>query len=469
MANITPRKNKNGEIISYCVKVYRGRDKEGKQLKPYTATYKVDPTKTERQNQKALNKFVVEFEEKCKYGVISDKKQTFTEYAEYVIELKKCSGKKIRTIEWYQDILQIVSPYIGHLKLTDIRPQHLNKLYIELSKPQHRRTKTTAILKKDILSLLQEKQLTKKQLSALSSVGVTTITTVCQGESVRLATAEKLCIALDIPLKSYFKITEHIEPLSNTTINGYHSFISAVLSQADKESLILFNPASKATAPRPDNKPANYFQIEEVEQIRDALELIPIKWKTIIHLLLITGARRGEIAGLKENSIDWDNNGIHLKDNIQYTPKQGIYEDTTKTKGSTHFIKLPCETMLLLRQYVEWYNSQRLLYGDLWHDTGYLFFQEKTANIGKPMHPDTITSYCADFSKKYNLPHINPHAFRHTMASILFFNGADSVSISKRLGHSKVSTTTDIYSHIIQKADERSAECIADVILRTKA
>ena len=84
------------------------------------------------------------------------------------------------------------------------------------------------------------------------------------------------------------------------------------------------------------------------------------------------------------------------------------------------------------------------------------------------MHPDSITDWCNKFSIKYNLPHINPHAFRHTMASILYFNGADSISISKRLGHSKVSTTTDIYSHIIKQADEQSAECIADVFLRKK-
>mgnify|MGYP002669430176 FL=1 len=52
------------------------------------------------------------------------------------------------------------------------------------------------------------------------------------------------------------------------------------------------------------------------------------------------------------------------------------------------------------------------------------------------------------------------------MASLLYFNGVDGISISKRLGHSKVSTTTDIYSHIIKQADEQAAECIADVVLR---
>jgi len=44
----------------------------------------------------------------------------------------------------------------------------------------------------------------------------------------------------------------------------------------------------------------------------------------------------------------------------------------------------------------------------------------------------------------------------------------DSITISKRLGHAKVSTTTDIYAHIIKQADERASECIADAILRPK-
>jgi len=55
------------------------------------------------------------------------------------------------------------------------------------------------------------------------------------------------------------------------------------------------------------------------------------------------------------------------------------------------------------------------------------------------------------------------------MASLLYFNGLDSVTISKRLGHAKVSTTTDIYSHIIKQADERAADCIADVVFPKKA
>lgn len=120
------------------------------------------------------------------------------------------------------------------------------------------------------------------------------------------------------------------------------------------------------------------------------------------------------------------------------------------------------ETITLLKEYRDWYLAEKETLGSHWENTDFVFVKYN----GKPMHPDSITDYLKKFSKKYNLPHINPHAFRHTMASLLVFSGMDIVNISKRLGHSNVSTTTDIYSHVIKEADEQSAENIADIILR---
>lgn len=82
------------------------------------------------------------------------------------------------------------------------------------------------------------------------------------------------------------------------------------------------------------------------------------------------------------------------------------------------------------------------------------------------MHPDSVTRWLSRFSVRHGLPHINPHAFRHTMASMLYFNGVDSVSISKRLGHAQVSTTTDIYAHVIEEADKKNADILADIFLK---
>lgn len=249
--------------------------------------------------------------------------------------------------------------------------------------------------------------------------------------------------------------------LSNKTILEHHRLISTILAQAEKEMLIPYNPASRAEPPQPQKKEVTYFQPDEIIAIRDALESEPIKWRTATHLLLITGCRRGEIMGLKWAKVDFENNRIHIDNNLQYTAARGPYEETPKTAASVRNIKLPAETMQLLWQYRSWQARQQLASGDRWTYTDYVFTQEN----GKPMHPDSLTDWLGKFSKRHDLPHINPHAFRHTMASILYFNGMDSVTISKRLGHAKVSTTADIYAHIIQEADERAAECIGDVVL----
>lgn len=469
MASIRPRKNKNGEITSYQIRVFKGTALDGTELKPYTASFKPDPNKTDRQNEKALNKFVVEFEEKCKSGLAADNRQTFAEYAEYVLALKERQGAKHRTLVRYRELLKVINEHIGFMKLADIRLQHLNSLYEQLLKSGSRRTEDLASPKTDIKAYLKKHNLTQAELSRRSGVPATSITSTIKGRSVKISTAEKLCKALDVPITKLFTVISDNRPLSNKTVTEHHRLISTILSQADKEMLIPFNPARKATPPKVVRGEVNYFQIEDVERIRDSLEQEPIKWRTLAHLLLISGARRGEIVGLKWDVIDWKNNRIHICRTILYAADIGIYEDTTKTAESDRFITLPPETMELLKEHRKWYLMQSRKYGDQWNDTNYLFFQEKTGNVGKPMNPDSVNDWLERFSERYGLPHINPHAFRHTMASVLYFNNVDSISISKRLGHSKVSTTTDIYSHIMKEADRQSAECIANVILRPRS
>jgi hypothetical protein len=96
MASILPRKNKNGEIISYRVRVPRGYDSKGKRLKPFEATYKVDHNKTEKQNEKALNEFVLNFEKSCKGDNDAYRNMKLEKYAEYALTCKKNANNKLR-------------------------------------------------------------------------------------------------------------------------------------------------------------------------------------------------------------------------------------------------------------------------------------------------------------------------------------------------------------------------------------
>lgn len=256
MANVQPRKNKEGKIISYSIRVYKGRDTSGKQLKPYTMTWEVPAGMSEKKIQSELNKVVVLFEKQCKEGLIADNRQTFEKYANYVIDLKERNGIKHRTIDGYKKILPRICAEIGHIKLVDLRPQHLNKFYEQLSK-----------------------------------------------DGMNLRTGGRL---------------------SNKTIHEYHCFIRTVLSQAEKEMLVPYNVASKATPPKVIKQEAHYLEQEDIETILKYLVNEPLKWQVALNLLIFTGCRRSEIIGLKWDKINFKNNTITIDSNALYT-KIGVF------------------------------------------------------------------------------------------------------------------------------------------------
>ena len=458
MANIRKIEGKNG--ISYKITVTKGRDLEGKQIRHYM-TWTPPHKMTGRQMQKAVELAAMEFEKSVTLGYQVDNHQTFAEYAVYVLDLKEREGAKYRTIERYRELMQRINPAIGHIKLLDLRPRHLNDFYKNLAEPGISKQEAHAQAKIDLAGLLKEKKISRAKVAAFSGVSSTTVTAACQKNRIALTTADAIARVLGKDVTELFEIEEEKAQLSNKTILEHHRLIHTILAQAEKEMLVQYNAAAKATPPKVAKKEVNYFQPEDVIKIREALDREPLKWKVATHLLLITGCRRGEIMGLRWDRVDFANKKIKIDTNLLYSAQRGIYEDTTKT-GTIRFIKLPNETMELLQQYRRWYMELKLKNGDRWQDTGFLFVKEN----GTPMIPDGITAWLNKFSKRHDLPHINPHAFRHTMASILINSGKDVVSVSKRLGHAKVSTTTDIYSHIIMEADEQASECLADIMLR---
>jgi integrase len=394
MASKTPRKDKDGNIIAYQIEVYRGRDSEGKKLKPYSMTWQIpDGWKSDNKIKKELDRVAAQFEIDCKAGNVSLEKKTFKQYSDYVMELKERDSKH-RTIHRYRQLLERVNEEFGHMKLTDISGEHLNRLYMKLGK---------------------------------------------KGANIKTG-----------------------QPLSPQTIQHHHRVIHMIFAQAVKEHIFMYNIADTATPPKADKHEAEFFELEDVLMIRDALQQQPLKWQAITDLLIDTGARRGEILGLKWDDIDFKNNKIDIHNNLQYTPERGIYlEESTKT-NEDRYVTIAPEIMKILNSHRKEQLQYKLQCGDYWTETGFCFTQED----GTPMNPDSINGWLKKFSKKYNLPHIHPHKFRHTQASLLYFSGEDPVTISKRLGHKQVSTTQDIYSHIMKGADERASDRIASLLYR---
>jgi len=115
---------------SYQITVSNGRDTTGRQLLETTA-FTPDPSKTDKQNQKALELFAMKFEEQVKSGKYLDgEKITFKDFTASWLADYAAPHLELTTIETYNFLLEKhIIPAIGHLKLSKVQPAHLNKLY----------------------------------------------------------------------------------------------------------------------------------------------------------------------------------------------------------------------------------------------------------------------------------------------------------------------------------------------------
>lgn len=461
MATIEKITGKTG--TSYRITVSGGFDTLGKRIRHRT-TFKPAPGMTDRQIQKAVQRAAADFERSIEQGYALDNRQTFAEYAAYVLELKERTGTKQKTLDRYRELMLRINAAIGHIKLSDLRPQHLNSFYKNLAQPGIRLGGGSATANIDLAVWLKEQKTSRAAIAAASGVAASTVSAAARGESIREDKAAAIAKAMGKRLHEVFSIAKDQTPLADRTILAYHRLISIILAQAEKEMLVPYNAAAKATPPRAEKSDPNYFQPETIAQILDALEEEPLKWRLITHLLIVTGCRRGEIVGLKWEKVDFDTNRVKIDRALIVSPTKGVQESTTKT-NDIRYLTLPQETMDLLKQHKKEQLRLQFLNGDRWTHSGYVF----TNDTGNNMNPDSVTSWLADFSQRHGLPHINPHAFRHTVASVLLANGTDIVTVAAQLGHASASTTENFYAHIIEENKAKAADCIADVLLRKRA
>ena len=461
MATIEKIPGKSG--ITYRITVSGGFDTAGKRIR-HRMTYKPEPGMTARQTEKAVQRAAADFERSIEQGYALDNRQTFAEYAAYVLDLKERDGTKAKTLDRYKELMIRINQAIGHLKLADIRPQHLNSFYKNLSEPGIREGGGSATAKIDLASWLKANKKTRAGIAETAGVAASTVSTAARGNPIQEAKAQAIAQAMGKKLGEVFTVEQNMEPLADRTVLAYHRLISIILSQAEKEMLVPYNAAAKATPPKAAKKAPNYFQPETISEILKALEAEPLKWQLITHLLLVTGCRRGEIMGLKWEKVDFESSRVKIDRALIVSPSMGVYESTTKT-SDVRYLTLPAETMSLLRQHKREQLRLQLANGDRWISSGYVFTQDN----GDRMNPDSITAWLNDFSRRHNLPHINPHAFRHTVASVLLANGTDIVTVAAQLGHASASTTENFYAHIIEENKAKASECIADVLLRKKA
>lgn len=193
----------------------------------------------------------------------------------------------------------------------------------------------------------------------------------------------------------------------------------------------------------------------DARKLLELLQLEPIKWRAIMTFDLLSGLRRGELAGLCWQDVDFDHQIITVRQTSNYLPPKGVYTDTPKSSASGRVLRLSRSAFMMLLEYKEWQDAQQAALGDAWRNTDGRIF---TTDDGAPIFPDSITQWFTKFVRRSGLPPVTVHSMRHTYASLMIAGGAPLVIVSHQLGHAQTSTTANIYAHVIASAEARAAQ-----------
>ncbi|MCM3528306.1 site-specific integrase [Cytobacillus oceanisediminis] len=240
---------------------------------------------------------------------------------------------------------------------------------------------------------------------------------------------------------------------ASSVLNCYKAF-NNVLSCAYRWKLIKENPAIGAKPPNGKAKKSEVYSKEELRQLMQLLEDKPLFWKTLIFLAVSTGAREGEIAGLEWKHVDFEKGTIRIEQAITEIKGKGVQIKGTKT-GKDRTVSVPEKLLELLKKLELTSRQDKWKVRELWEwpDHFFIFGNE----FGKPIRPDSIGQWWRRFTQKHDFKHIRFHDLRHTSATLLINEGVHAKVISERLGHADISTTMNIYGHVLEEADKTAA------------
>lgn len=314
---------------------------------------------------------------------------------------------------------------------------------------------TRYIMKKKYISYFNN---SKKELSNVS-IDPRTMANVLAGNSTNKKTAYTIANELKTELLELFLPQNEKATLSSQTIMHHYRLLNTILNTAVEWNLLLNNPAERIRRPRVEQRETLSLDDDEVAEMLTLLESAPLKYQAAVYIAVFGGLRLGEVVALKWSDIEFQSGKLSVTKARQYISGIGNFEKAPKTESSKRELKLPKKAIAKLAELQKEQFIQRSELGRLWVGNNNVFTQWD----GSPISPDTISHWFTKWISKTELPQITFHGLRHSSASILIAHGTDIVTVSKRLGHSKTSTTTDIYSHAIKKMDEAAAETLDSI------
>ena len=232
------------------------------------------------------------------------------------------------------------------------------------------------------------------------------------------------------------------------TVLHYHNLLHTAFEYAIRQEILEYNPMNKVERPQVKKFVGGFYSVDEVKTLlecaKDDLIYIPIV------LAVYCGLRRSEVLGLSWSNIDFENDKILIGQKSLEVVRNGkmvqIISDEMKTESSRRSFKMIPELKEILLAHKE---RQELYRQEFRKSYNKKYLDMVCVNpLGDLIKPSYITAHFPKLLEKNGLRNIRFHDLRHTCASLLVSLEVNMKVIQKYLGHSNMSTTADIYSHL---------------------
>ena len=270
---------------------------------------------------------------------------------------------------------------------------------------------------------------------------------------------QRLADVTPLDLQSlYTKMSE--AGLSARTVRYVHAVLSSAFKQAMKWEMLDRDVTRLVDLPKQQRQEMRALSQEEAARFLQTVK--GDRYAALFNLALMSGMRPEEYLALQWKDIDWQRGAVTVQRVLIWRDGGGWKYEEPKTAKSRRSIPLPASMMADLKAHRSGQLEERLKAGSLWENNDLVF----TTETGTPVYPGNLRNrHFKPALERAGLPgEIRLYDLRHSMATLLLAGNENPKIVSERLGHSSITLTLDVYSHVLPDMQKGAVEKLENLL-----
>lgn len=229
-------------------------------------------------------------------------------------------------------------------------------------------------------------------------------------------------------------------------VKTIRTVLSAALTRAQREELILRNVARLVELPQYQRKKIVPWTVAEAQEFLEATD--GHRLHAAFVLLVLYGLRRGEVLGLRWCDVDFMDRQVHIRQQLQdLRHSRGPTIGSLKTRASERDLPLLPTVATVLAVHFQRQAQARTSLGGNWYGSGDDSELVFTSEVGTPLHPGNFVTTFKALCARHGVREIKLHHIRHTTATMMKDVGVPAHDAQLILGHASSWVTEQIYQH----------------------